>query len=102
MSQPHPISPELKKFFVDIQEWIDSGCPEDSYFLPYWGLCANAADYEHELFKELNELLDKEFGDITYPFGGRDTYQIEYSTETIYKNPERLAFILKYATSQGD
>ena len=105
-SQTYPISPELKKFFVDIQHWIDSGCPEDNkYFYKYYGLGANLTRYEklfglhEEISDELDSLLGEEYGNYIYPFGGHSTLCSEAGNNTVYKNPERLAFIRKYATS---
>lgn len=104
MSQLHSISPELKQFFVDIQQWINAECPiEIKHFQKYRSLCISLDTYlevfdlSAQPLRELKSLLEEEFGTSVYPFGGFGTYSAEVDSDIIYKNPERLAFIRKYA-----
>lgn len=99
MSHPYPISDELKQFFVAIQQWIDSGCPIYDTFVRSVGLCNNFEKFGQGQMTELKDLLELEFGDGGYPFGGPTIYCKEQAYYKMYQNPERLAFIRKYATS---
>lgn len=100
------MSPELKQFYVEMQEWIDAGCPsEGEKFDPDYGLCYNCIRFGGvQLQGELN-LQFKDAGLSTvFPFNEdpelKDSYGDERLYGTIYENPARLAWIKKHATME--
>lgn len=98
------MSPELQKFFLEIHEWLEQGCPEHRVFLKTCGLCSTVRWYAFELKQnavhleqELETLLNASAGGTVYPFNDSSPsgYSEEQKAEALYKNPARLAFIKK-------
>ena len=95
----------LQHFAQSILNYIENRGSRPDWFYPYYGLCFNWASYgcyhKHEdpftlgdAFKQCG-LHDK------YPFNGDFwKYNNEQEKATLYKNPERLAFLRKLA--KGD
>lgn len=98
------MSPELQKFFDELGAWIDAGCPKHDDFLKGVGSCTNLSYFAEslengdELTKELNRLLEAEFDDPFFPFGGWDVYK----QGNHYANTERLAWINKHRSCPGE
>lgn len=103
------MSPELKQFYVEIQQWIDAGCPANGTFNHRFGLCTNvdlyAQDYRIiKIASEQRNLFIAAFDDYSFPFYEKneagthgDEYFIEKSNDALYKNPQRLAWIKQHA-----
>ena len=94
------MSPELQKFFLEIHEWIEQGCPEHEVFLKNSGLCATLEAYAGFLnleYRPLNSELDNLLRPIdgsSVPFNpSLQAYRSELYSKSIYQNPARLAFI---------
>lgn len=102
------MSEELKQFYKEIQEWIEAECPEHPVFRPYYGLCwslvrwtnkhGKAGDVDILVFELAEQLMDAGL-DKEYPFNhGLDIeYNCECSTNTIFQNQFRLAWIKEHA-----
>ena len=92
------ISPELKAFFKEVQEWIDTGFLRNQYIDSDWGLCANLCVFAEDCYYsgELLELFKLNNLNSEYPFNGgfAENY---YKEKEHYTNPMRLAFIKFYS-----
>lgn len=92
--------PALKKFFVDLQKWIEAGTPDDRVFSRYAGLCSNCEHYfKHRTSysKELQRMFKRRKRPVI-PFNAA---MIEYTQEvehgTVWNNRKRLAFVKRHA-----
>lgn len=93
----------LKEFCQEAQRIIDSG-RKPGWWWWHDGLCKNYRQFlavrgikgqeRSDAIDELHKLFD---GDRYYPFGGEDLYDRERGNGTLYKNPQRLAFIKEYS-----
>ena len=97
---------ELKRFYHELQEWVDEGMPPHADFYPECGLCASLYDWadrrygsdtvdalydtQRAMFREAG--LDKDF-----PFDTEESYQQAYMNDAMYRNPKRLAWIKEHA-----
>jgi len=86
--------PRLKEFCQEMLAWIDGGCGEHDDFCPTVGLCTNyrmlflANSLEYYLIATM---------DTVHPFGGVNMYFEESETQTLYQNPQRLAWLKEHA-----
>jgi hypothetical protein len=88
------MSDELKKFLADYLAWVDAGAPEGEPFTRHFGLCFNAEEIDHKLYKELCGILEKEFPDhAAYPFGGMSVYLNYNKNHTQHLNQKRIDWI---------
>lgn len=97
------MSPELKQFYSEIQEWIDAGLPKHPIFTKDVGLCTSFARWakEHKI-KNIVTLLAEQgdafvaagydrhcpFNNAAYPYG---------SAKSQYRNKKRLEWIKKHS-----
>ena len=96
--------PSLQHFAQSILDYLENGGKKPDWFYSYYGLCFNWARYGCH-----HNIEDSSLGDAfrqcdlhdEYPFNG-DFWNYNYEQEkaTLYKNPERLAFLRKLA--KGD
>jgi hypothetical protein len=101
------MTPMLKRFYQELQEWIDAGQPRGTVFEPDCGLCLNLEmwgydEANQELADELvleQSVLFAEAGlDSDYPFDDHDTYIQAHCDDSMYtSNPERLAWVKEHA-----
>lgn len=103
-------SAEIAQFYREIQEWIDSGCPEYRPFLNHVGLCDSLESWCIRTFPErlvdLELELTNQFAesalDDDYPFNATRSYWEETTKKTVYKNHARLAWIKAHAIPASD
>ena len=94
-------SNRLRPFYVDLQKWIDAGCPDDSdVFSTNVGICANLDNWQsrHKSIEfDLSDSLYSSFRDAglsqNYPFCNPD----DYWTENHWTNKKRLAWVKEHA-----
>lgn len=104
MTDDTQITPEfrkqLKQFCIELNAWIEAGCPEHKIFKIRDGICWNYSNWIHpndqySFFPSDTPL--RAFLGSTYPFsGGYELFQIEQDSRTLYKNPARLAWIKEH------
>ena len=102
------MSPELKQFYVEMQEWIDEGCPPHRAFYRGYGLCTNLVEWmpqsisgwDSGLLEEQHELFVKMGLDRNTPFNFGEVHlyhsEVDYLPENFanrYLNPLRLFWI---------
>lgn len=97
------MSPELKRFYVELQAWIDGGCPNNGGFAPYYGLCSNLGQWSERrgyITSRLRYELDNQFRyaglDKKYPWG-YESYNERQIHRSMYECPHRLAWIKEHA-----
>ena len=97
----------LSKFYRDLQEWIDKGCPSHPKFITYQGICGQLDNYfpyreDRGTWERMRYELKSQFTnagmDRIYPFGGEVLYDIELNAETLYLDPKRLQWVKDHAT----
>lgn len=100
----HKISPELKKFYQDILQWLDNGCKYHHLYHTRWALCRSIGQYivennlPVELIEEQKKLFAKEHKNCRYPFNkSSESFDDEFMSNSMYKNTARMSFIRKYA-----
>ena len=90
----------LKQFYIEMQAWIDAGCPEHEAFRDYRALCSALTHWT-----ESSSLVDEIISSFAaaglspnYPFNSslRD-FENENDHNKIYQNPARLAWIKEHA-----
>lgn len=101
------MSPELKSFYVAMQEWIDAGCPEGNQyrFILQVGLCTNLINftlvteegYKEDTLEEMRQQFHEAGLDRDLPFNENISYLFERDKGIMYKNPQRLAWIKQHA-----
>ena len=108
---------QLARFYLDMQEWIDAGCPKDNPY-DFWresGICGNLTRWAGNNFRTIQEIdnlmsalkiqfveagLDEIYPFYTEsPFDALSQYGLEVRTVTLYKNPTRLEWIAKHAAA---
>ena len=104
------MSDELKRFFREIHEWINDGCPEHKIFDRRHSLCFaserflrlplhcgySAIRAAQEEMSALFKQVDCE--DFTFPFNTCPRqWMYEMANGYFYQNPKRLAFIEEHA-----
>lgn len=99
------MSEQLKQFYRDLQEWLETGRPRHKTFDQQYGLCCNAAYYGDNFFNDSS--LEEEQADMfaaaglctEYPFndGDHDSYMQESRSGDLFQNPTRLAWIKEHA-----
>ena len=92
-----PINDELKAFLKAWYEWATNGAPEYNHygFKRVCGLCAASHKYdiEGDVYFELYTLLQADFKNFSYPFGGEDLFHLETRNKTKHLNPQRLEWV---------
>lgn len=96
---------ELKRFYRELQEWLDDGRPEHPTFDADYGLCSNAYDYGEYFLDDGCAIADEQTDlfydaglDGEYPFNDlHDNYMKESRNKTLMDNPRRLAWIKEHA-----
>ena len=95
--------PAQRQFFRDISAWIKQGCTEDKTFSTAVWLC-----YNYKLWCSINgktnhwkdgkaPFIALGYNSNINPFNSDTRSLLEESEQdTIYKNPQRLAFINKW------
>ena len=102
------MSPELKQFYKELQDWIDSGFPPHPYFSKGCGICGNLHSWDCEriistetlfgLLEELHESFKLAGLNSHFPFNAhRDHFNEEAGKGLLYKNPTRLAWIKEHS-----
>ena len=98
----------LKLFYLDIQSWIESGCPDSKVFSKHYGLCTNmgvwlwdlgmkdSIDYYKDLLGDSFESAGLHYY-VPFNNGNDWDYNKEYNEHTLYENPHRLEWIRKHA-----
>lgn len=107
----------LDSFYIEIQSWIDAGCPKTHAIFCNYGICANLNCWLRVKYPKLSgqpKILCRD--QLMYDFEKASLNELvpfnrsidnldlpEYSQEvmedTIFKNPHRLAWIKKHATA---
>ena len=95
----------LKEYLQSVQAWIERGCPHYAPYTAVRGLCRNT--YRHlpdnyeaseKLRRELVDAFMVDGLDPEYPFNNvAEDYDDECSARTVWKNPQRLAWVKKHA-----
>ena len=95
----------LKEYLKAVQAWIEQGCPNSDPYKQVFRLCVNA--YRHfpeddeaaeNLRIELEDAFEADGLDLEYPFNrSAKDYIDECSARTVWKNPQRLAWVKKHA-----
>lgn len=95
------ISPTLQEFYNEMNKIISDPSYRPDWFNPKVGLCLNCVAYNYSQ-DELQEHLFSAGLNPTYPFNndeGYSSYTREKHTNTLYQNPNRLAWIKQHATN---
>lgn len=93
----------LRVFCRSWLDWIRCGAPEKDPYSRRTGLCDAAIAFgggkTAHPYMALKYQLSTDFSyqDRTYPFGGESLYDYEGATATMHLNPERIAWVMKYA-----
>ena len=95
----------LKEYLKAVQAWIEQGCPNNTPFFVSCGLCKNThgffpGDWEaiEKLQRELEDAFCADDLDLEYPFNSSpEDYDDECSFQTVWENPQRLAWVKKHA-----
>ena len=101
----------LKTFFINLQAWIDNGCPDHESFTKSYGICTNLCGYMSSypgniLSDEDMVTVDTYLDEVVFegepiPFcATSQAYSTESLNKTLYSNKERLAFIKQQATKE--
>lgn len=106
------MSPILKQFFKELQQWIQDGTPEDGrHFRVRDGVCDNLDRWlynNHEnsyrikdVANEHSDLLLELYGTSLYPFNGAG--KVRFIDEVVngdtWKNEERLNYVKQQAAA---
>lgn len=92
------MSPLLRR---QLQLWLrEATSPNPNVTVKCNGLCVfvkriSASAEERETYDELITLLDKDFGNTEYPFGGVAVYDRMCSQENQHLHPARLNWVRK-------
>ena len=95
----------LKEYLQSVQAWIERGCLHYAPYRATRGLCGNTYKFlpdDHEAYENLRRELEDAFKadglDPEYPFNNvAEDYDDECSARTVWKNPQRLAWVKKHA-----
>jgi len=91
-------SPELSKFYKELQKWIDGGMPNCEIFSIHYGLCSCAGKYDYinrtYVEREMISQFEKAGLNKNLPF---DNSMIDYRKSVRMQNPKRLAWIKAHA-----
>ena len=95
----------LKEYLQSVQGWIERGCPHNAPYTAVRGLCRNTYKFlpdgyvaPEKLRRELVESFKADGLDPDYPFNSvAEDYDDESSSRTVWKNPQRLAWVKKHA-----
>lgn len=103
------MSPTLKAFYIDYNDWLNAGAPEESYFCRSEGLCSNierwGAEQDIPIAAAYREMI-RQFAAMTanyeYPFetsvhNPRYDYNKRAKTNTQHLNPNRIEWVRKHA-----
>lgn len=90
---------QLRQFCIELNAWIEAGCPDHKVFHRNDGICWNFAQWIGTKIGEYiipsSTPITKYFGK-TYPFGTQDDFETEQANLTLYQNPARLAWIKEH------
>lgn len=95
----HTMSNELKDFLADWYDWATTkngeGLSAAGFeYLKAQGLCgASCKKRSYELTVELCNILDVEFGEELFPFGGIELYTEHRIAKLQHQNPIRLEWV---------
>ena len=95
----------LKEYLQSVQAWIERGCQHYAPYRATCGLCRNTYEFlpddyaaSEKLRRELVDAFMVDGLDPDYPFNSvAEDYDDEYSSRTVWKNPQRLAWVKKHA-----
>ena len=95
----------LKEYLQSVQAWVEQGCPHNAPYTATCGLCRNTYRFlpdDHEASEKLRRELEDAFKadglDPDYPFNSvAEDYDYECRMLTVWKNPQRLAWVKKHA-----
>jgi hypothetical protein len=97
----------LSQFCREVQDHLE-GTKRSEWFYPDYGLCSNAeswadfTDFGAADYIDLRNKMETEFEGEDYPFNNCSLdYENEKKRGAVYQNPLRLAFIKKWAESDG-
>lgn len=93
----------MYQFYMEYRSWAWGGAKDtDPVFQDHRGLCGNLAEYAsyqgfdietyHQLQKELEDALEKVYGDMEFPFDNGDAY-VYYSRQNKHLNVMRMLFV---------
>lgn len=93
----------MYQFYTEYRSWALGGAKDDDpVFQDHWGLCGNLSSYAsyqavdtemyHQLHKELEDALEKIYGDMEFPFDNGDAY-VYYSCQNKHLNVQRMLFV---------
>lgn len=95
------MSEEMREFLQAWLDWAKSGAHEGAPFFRADGLCLARCVWgkpycfnNRKLYAELNEMLERDFGTSTYPFG-RTAYLSAAHNKTQHEDPARLEWVRK-------
>lgn len=99
------MSPYLEEFFIEVNDWVDSGCPDHLIFSKDAPLCLASTRWcdSHKLklstlHLELIALFKANELNPILPFNNSaPEYFLERNCNAVYSNPRRLAFIRRHA-----
>ena len=95
----------LQHFAQSILDYLENKGKKPDWFNSYFGLCFNWDNYNHHHKQGNHHMLGDAFKHCgmhrEYPFNGDFwDYDNELEKGTVYKNPERLAFLHKLAKGE--
>lgn len=93
----------MYQFYMEYRSWAWGGAKDtDPVFQDHRGLCGNLSAYAYyqavdtgmfdQLHKELEDALEKIYGDIQFPFDNGDAY-VYYSRQNKHLNVLRMLFV---------
>lgn len=106
----------MYRFYMEYRSWAWGGAKDsDPVFQNHQGLCGNLSEYARyqavdtkmfdQLHKELEDALEKVYGDTQFPFDNGDAY-VYYSRTNKHLNVMRMLFvdamILNYEEAHRD
>nr|DAH54639.1 MAG TPA: hypothetical protein [Caudoviricetes sp.] len=93
----------MYQFYMEYRDWAWGGAKDtDPVFRDYRGLCGNLSAYAqyqavdievyNQLHKELEDALEKVYGDIQFPFDNGDAH-VYYGCTNKHLNTARMLFV---------
>lgn len=93
----------MYQFYMEYRSWAWGGAKDaDPVFKDHRGLCGNLSAYAYyhavntemfnQLHKELEDALEKVYGDTQFPFDNGDAY-VYYSHKNKHLNVMRMLFV---------
>jgi len=94
----------LGRFYIELQAWIDGGCPDYEPFVVTQPICDNLLDWirQRDGTDEVHGLIYEQFVEAGLrpynPFDpNHDAFMDAMEKGTLYANPARLAWIKEHA-----